>query len=548
MKKILFYLLIIIISYPAFAQLKLNVKVNATNLFRYGNGKENNLVGDNSKEYLEEIGDVRLFVNDFIFGVRYEYDSPIEFGRNQKGIVKRFIEFNKDGFNVRAGNSYELFEKGLVINTFENRGLGFNTQLDGIRVNYKNTFKNNLKFSGTIIAGDIEYSDYLDTSRVEKYKVRGGNFSFSPLKNLTLGGSYLFSKGSIPTGSFITNINSEIFESSLGFNYKSISLFGSYANKVTISEPNSVTTQSKAPRGDGGYASLSFTRPGFGLTVDYKNYRFNVVKPNERSSTNAFKPLPFQVPPSCDKEHTSTLLSRYPHNVDFGDEVGFQLDAFYTPKENLNFNLNASFSSRHYDYYDADTSLGIKYERIERNNSFLPSLKESFSPYWEVYVEGEWYVKKNLKVKIAASRQYSVLYIIENPSSSDIIKTFTVPLELKYDFKKIWSIKFNSEQQWVYNSIRNADQLNFYNQYISVAISKSPNIVCTGNIEFTNDKEDASGKKFWGSTEVTYKFSNSNQASLSYGSERGGLKCSSGICRYVKPFNGFRFTIINTFN
>ncbi|MGH2575556.1 MAG: DUF6029 family protein, partial [Ignavibacteria bacterium] len=34
----------------------------------------------------------------------------------------------------------------------------------------------------------------------------------------------------------------------------------------------------------------------------------------------------------------------------------------------------------------------------------------------------------------------------------------------------------------------------------------------------------------------------------SYGAERGGLKCSSGICRYVNPFNGFRLTVINNFN
>src|SRR4030066_1995951 len=95
---IVFLVSLFIITDSAYSQLKLNVKVSASNLFRYGNGNEITVTSKNNKEYFEELGDVRLFVNDFLFGIRYEYDDPIEFGTGTKGISRRFVEFKKDDF------------------------------------------------------------------------------------------------------------------------------------------------------------------------------------------------------------------------------------------------------------------------------------------------------------------------------------------------------------------------------------------------------------------------------------------------------------------
>jgi hypothetical protein len=542
-------LLLIFYSGNICAQFKLNVRVSASNLLRYGVGKENSITSDNSKKYFEELGDVRLFVNDFLFGARYEYDDPIEFGKGTKGISRRFFEFKKDDFTVRAGNFYELFAKGLALNAFESRPLGWNTEFDGVKLNYKHTFgkKNPVKLNGTLLGGGINYIDFLDTSRTEIYSIRAGNFSFSPIKYFTIGGSYLYSDGQIPTGNIITKISSEIFEGNFGFSWKGIDLFISYANKVTISQTNSIYPQSKAPRGDGAYGSISYTREGFGITLDYKNYRFNLVTPDQRSATDPFKPLPFQNAPSCIKEYSTTLLSRFPHNVDFGDEVGWQADVFYSPVENLTINANASLTSRHYDYFDTDTTILTRYERIDRNDDFLPSVKDEFSPYWELYLEAEYYVNKNLKTKIGVSRKTNILYSIVNPVSSDKIRTFTIPAEVQYTFFKIYGIKLNTEFQRAFNSLR-AGRKDFYSQYTSLAITRSPNIILAGNFEVTDDDEDPSGNDYWINGELTYKFSTANTITVSYGSERGGLKCTSGICRYVNPFNGLRLTVINNFN
>jgi hypothetical protein len=541
-------ILLFIFSNYSVSQIKLNVKVNASNLLRYGIGNINSVTGDEEKKYFEELGDVRLFVNDFLFGVRYEFDDPIEYGKGTKGISRRFIEFKKDDFTVRAGNFYELFGKGLTLNAFENRPLGFNTQADGLKLNYKHTFSKNIKFNGTILGGDIDYTDILDTSRAEHYSVRAGNFSLSPVKFATIGGSYLYANGDVPIQNTFTKINTEIFEGNLGLSYKGIDLYASYANKVTISEPNTFYTQSKAPRGDGGYGSLSYTRGGLGITVDYKNYRFNLVAPNERSSSNPFKPLPFQNAPTCIKEYSSTLLSRFPHNPDFGDEVGFQVDIFYSPSDKLTLNGNFSLTSRHYDYRDIDTTAKTRYERIERSNAWMPSISDELSPYWEIYIEGEYYYNKVDKIKIGLQRKTSILYSNIDPVRSEKIRSITIPFEAQYTFRKIYSIKLLAEFQSAYNNLRTEGENDYISQFVSVVFSRSPNMIIAGNFEVTNDEEDPSGKKRWGNGELTYRFSSANSVTVSYGSERGGIKCSSGICRYVSPFNGFRLTVINNFN
>ena len=147
---------------------------------------------ESHKEYFEELGDVRLYVNDFLFGFRYEFDDPIEFGTSVKGFSRRFVEYNKDNFDVRVGNFYELFGKGLALNSFESRGLGFNTQLDGLKLYYKRTI-GKVNFDGTILGGDLDYNDYLVPGRVETYGVRGANFNVSPIEtSFTLGGLVLF--------------------------------------------------------------------------------------------------------------------------------------------------------------------------------------------------------------------------------------------------------------------------------------------------------------------------------------------------------------------
>ena len=112
--------------------------------------------------------------------------------------------------------------------------------------------------------------------------------------------------------------------------------------------------------------------------------------PDNQSLERATKVLPFQNPPTALKQQTSVLTSRISHPVDFNDDVGMQLDIIAVPNERLLFSFNAAISSRHYGFYDADTSSKINFAAIKRKLDFLPSFSESLSPNIELSAEAEY--------------------------------------------------------------------------------------------------------------------------------------------------------------
>ncbi|MFB1023321.1 MAG: DUF6029 family protein, partial [Vicingaceae bacterium] len=75
----------------------------------------------------------------FSAGIRYEsYLNELlgypEGYRNNSGIMYRYISFTKDKLSVTVGSFYEQFGNGLILRTYEERGLGYDNALEGIRV------------------------------------------------------------------------------------------------------------------------------------------------------------------------------------------------------------------------------------------------------------------------------------------------------------------------------------------------------------------------------------------------------------------------------
>ncbi|MBS1552746.1 MAG: hypothetical protein JST15_11835 [Bacteroidetes bacterium] len=533
----------------AFSQLNLNADAAVSNVFRYGSGYEYTGNIKSPKEYFENLTDARLTVNGVTFGMRLEISDPIEYGLNFKGVRKRFVEYKHEtGLSLRAGDYWEILSRGLSLNVFEDRPLGYDTGIDGIRIAYEKKFgkKNPVLLKTQILGGDINYSDYISPERTEKYKIRNAYAEISPVKYLTLGLSYVYSKGELPEENINTIVKTDLPEINLNFNLSDFQFYAAYSHKTSLVTPNEIFQNPVTAKGDGFYSSVSYSFDKFGLTFDYKNYRYDITLPDNRSNTRPTRMLPYQNPPTALKEHTSTLITRNPHVVDFNDEVGGQIELVYSPNEKLSFNINGSVASRHYQYEDTDPTSGTSYKRIERDNSFIPSLDDPFSPFWELYTEGEYYASDKVYFKAAFARQSSLLYNQINPLSSERISTTTIPVEVKYSLSSRNTLTFIAEQQWANNSIRIGEKT-YMNHFLSLTFSRSPNINLTLNTEFTDDGEEPTGKKFWWLTEASYKINESSTALVSYGSERGGLRCSNGICRFVKPFEGFRFGVQSSF-
>ena len=536
------YIVLLVAIVTGLSQLSFSQDVvpSVSNLFRYGNGER--ILGSLkiSQTYFENLTDARISLpENFVLGFRLLYDDPPEIGETFKGISRRYIEYNNSGVYIRAGNSSTLFGRGLALNLFENRGLAYDTWMDGIKFKFSNDF-----FNSTILGGTINFRDSITFARNEIYKIRGGNVELNPFSELLIGGSYIYSEGFLPQGPLNSevpakNIKAEIPEAYLSIDFTDFSLYLDLSHKWT-----NVLTDHYTSSGSGVYGAVSYFGNGYGITLDYKNYSFDILDPYGR--TDASRPtrmLPFQNPPIVQKEYSYTLLTRPLHEVDFNDEVGFQVDAFYSLSDKTTINFNSSLSSRHHGY--SLNSDGYTFTHIKRVADFLPSTKKELFPYFEIFIEGEHYYSSSSLFKLAFALRQETFFNEFSADKSSIVTTSVVaPAQIQNTFSSDFSLKVQSEQEWVRETF-NTIISNYFNQLITLIGSFYSKLTATIRYEYTTSNNEVSGKKNWLIGELGYRLENSHIITISYGNERGGQVCSNGVCKYMQPFEGLRVSFLS---
>lgn len=533
MKKLLLFFLLLMFCAAGTALAQVQYSIG--NFMRYGNGDQ--IIGGESrgKEYIENQTNVRLFWDNFTIGFEYLYDDPPEFGPRFNGIRKRYVEFSRKGIELRAGDYYTLYGKGLAMNLFENRGINYDTRLDGLRGSYSNDFVNAI-----FAMGKMRYYDLLNSERIETYSVKSGHLEISPLDFFRIGGSIVGVEGELPSAFGVDQVHADIPEIMGSLRGLGFELFVQQAwKRTTYLHPTAGGTFiSGAGDGDALYGSLSYTADfGLGVTLEYKDYSFDTVGEEQRDPNRPTRMLPMQNPPIVHKEHYFTLLSRNPHVVDFNDEVGMQADVFYSLTPEITINLNGSAASRHFGYTSRNGFL-VTYER---DNSFMPTFDEKFSPFWELYGEVEWYFDGQSYIRAAFNRRYDAPY--EGNLAHEQSST-TVPIRIEYMLDNEYSVGVSLEQQLFHDSF-SRESPEYFNEYVSLTLARAANWSATVRMEYTTDKTDATGKDFWRTIEFAYRVGNDHLATISYGTERGGLVCTSGICREILPFDGVRLSLLS---
>jgi hypothetical protein len=83
----------------------------------------------------------------------------------------------------------------------------------------------------------------------------------------------------------------------------------------------------------------------------------------------------------------------------------------------------------------------------------------------------------------------------------------------------------------------------FSNVLLTLEYSHSPRWAVNTRIEWTSSDREQGGRRLWPVIGGTYRIGDAHTIGLQYGSERGGVVCTGGVCRYINPFTGFRLTV-----
>jgi hypothetical protein len=556
LKKLLLGLLLL--QVPLYSQN--GVDVSVSNLLRYGTGTRygggSEVLGgpEEAWDYFENLTDTRIGIADFYVGFRLLHDAPPEYGKSFTGIRKRFVEFRKEGLYLRAGDSFSMYGRGLALNVFENRTQAYDTGIDGIKAEYQTDL-----YKVAVTGGTIDYLDVQDLTSREHYSIRAGSAEVRPIPILTLGFAFVSGKARlVETGiadqydarfdipDFFTRINVGAFD-----------LFASYAEN-RISSLSTTYPVAGTHKGSAFYVSTGYVGENFGVSLEYKDYRFGVTNPSERIVRGRpYRAFAFQNMPIVHKEHSFTLLSRYPHVADFNDEVGSQLDVFFTPWSKLTGSLNVAMASRHFKYtYTGwtDPATGFQvYDAAGPRIQFFPYLSSQYSPFWEVYGDLQYFIEEgtNDYAIVGFNRRSDEIttgVAIRSPAGTEPPVTVTrstgIPLSVNYNVYMDWVVKATVERQWVLVD-EQGDRSSFANQLFSVNVSKSPTFSVGLRHEFTSDEKVKDGRRFWTAIDVGFRLSTSHTITLTAGADRGGTVCSAGVCRIVPPFSGVRVSILS---
>ncbi len=75
---------------------------------------------------------------DFEAGMRYENYQNVMLGFPNgfrgEGITYRYARVKRDNWDITVGNFYEQFGSGLIFRSYEERGLGLDNAMDGVRI------------------------------------------------------------------------------------------------------------------------------------------------------------------------------------------------------------------------------------------------------------------------------------------------------------------------------------------------------------------------------------------------------------------------------
>lgn len=474
------------------------------------------------EKWFENITDLSAAYGDLQLSIRHSLFMPSEFGEKRGGIEAidfKQLEYRYSNLIMTAGNFYATVGRGLALNLYRDYTLNFDSNLEGVKIEYNSDLMGLLALRGRSYP-----STSPEGSRVRENDLEGAMLRGSPVRWGTLAGYYFYTP---PPDTTDPGAPTESYpETRMPGGYLDLEIagVGLYAETALqyVNEPSGQETKDPYY---GHYLALDYSGPGFGVVADFKDYNFKKFGSFTSGGVASSEPLAYQNPPIVQREFSTNLLAKHPHLPIFNDEVGFQIEGTFQPSDPLALTADFNRSSSH------------------RGASLIPSLHEEDAPFWQFFLEGEYTFPENHYLRLDLGINEEVKVTGEQRTTYFWERKQSGAAEGTYYFDSRYSTTFHLETMHVEDVKWNQT---FWEYYAAVTLSRAPwgGITIAG--ETTGDPE-AGSKDHWLSAELDLNFLERHNLLLFVGQDRGGLKCTSGRCRYVDPFEGVKLSLRSTF-
>ena len=473
----------------------------------------------------------------FTAGVRYEsylnalqgYDSRYQ----GNGLPYRFATYKSDALEVTVGNFYQQFGNGLILRSYEERGLGFDNALDGIRLKYE-------PLKGIYLTGLTGKQRSFMTQGPGIVRGFDGeiqiNETFKQLEDkklkVAIGGSFVsrYQAADDPTLVLPENVGSYAGRFQLSRN--NFNMNGEYAYK--INDPNAANNKIYKP-GEAEILQASYAIKGFALSASASR----ADNMNFRSDRNAsLNNLLLNYTPALNKNHTYSLLTFYPYasqpngEFQFSGEVNWK--AIKKPDYKLDITVNYSGSN------DLDTThIAAEADSTRqgyKTNSYFMGKKVLFRDF---YVEVNQKFGKKFKASVIYAYQAYNQGVLVAHGTPITIYSDIVVADLTYRLKGESTIRLEMQnlttrqekQDWAQAMV----EYTFNTHWFAAVLD-----------QYNYGNEITSERYHYYNATIGYT-KNANRITLGYGKQRAGVFCVGGICRVVPASNGILLSVTSSF-
>ncbi len=491
---------------------------------------------------------INYIKGDFQIGLRYESylnalaDYDPEFKGN--GIPFRYATYNINGLEITAGNYYEQIGNGLIFRSYEEKGLGIDNAMDGIRLKYK-------PIEGLYLKTFIGKSRTHFTYSEGIFRAIDGDFNINELTKLNTNTSIILGAGFISRYQERSNIVFKIPQN-VGAYSARINLInggwvyaGEFAYK--INDPANVLSQSEMNYASGNAFtnSLTFSKKGFGFTIEMHRTDNMTFKSDRDRDGKAYL---INYIPTLTKAHSYSLLALYPYATQTDGELGLQADLY------LNFKKGSLLGGKY------GTKLDLNYARINALNggsSFLNDqtnhVPELISFSEELYFQDvnlEINKKINKKIKtvfVLANQTYNKDFLEGHTEGSDgVLNSTIIVADISYRIKKKHSVRMEL-QTLISKQLEHAEELADGDWSMGlIEYTISPNWFFTIQDMYNWGNEDPEKQLHYLNMNVGF-IKGANRFEIGYGKKREGIFCVGGICKLVPASNGFNLSVSSSF-
>lgn len=452
----------------------------------------------------------------FSAGLQYEaYLPPLSgypYQLEGNKITGRYFRYTGNSLDVTIGTFYEQFGNGLIYRSYENRDLGINSAIDGLKVIFRplpylritglyGMQRRFLEYNRNYIKG-VDAEILIDKLFGSSAFIRAGTGFISR-----------YDKYTGPEEEIPENVNAVSIRASL--NLANTEIAAEYANK---SGDPSLFNQYTISTGESLLINGNYTRKRLGLFFSarfLKGMNFS----GDRDYDDIYNSVNYL--PANTRQHSYMLANIYPYSTRTENEFSFQGEISYTLRKGsftggkYGTGIRINFSQARDLYLDSETS-SLQLFSAGKNLYFQ-----------DLNIEISKKINENFKwILTYINLQYNKA-LIEAPVY-DFVKSNTIIADLHFRFSDKFSLRTEIQQLFT-----KQDEGNWSAFLAEVGVAPHLSFFVSEMIS-----SDGGPKGGYYNIGAGYK-SNRVRFALGFGRQREGLLCSGGICQRVPSYKGF---------